>query len=383
MKRKSVLILSPFFRPNVGGVETHLDDLVNYLRKHNVYVYVLTYQPLTTRAKGKSIEKSRNLEIRRLQWFGYNLFHKLEKYPILEFVYLFPGLFVFVLYFMIRNHSEISTIHAHGFISAFIARIIKFFYPKTLVMSTHAIYDFKRRGFMAYLAKWILDGFDYIMPLAGASELDLLNAGISKRKIRYYSQWVNQDLFKPRNKLFCRRKVGLSSKKESFIILFVGRLIEKKGVLLLASVAREFPAFDFVFVGDGPVLNKLRKVAKTSRNIHPVGKKTQSETALFYGAADVVVIPSLYEEGFARVVLEALSSGRPVIASKKGCLPEMINNKVGMLISPTKIEVKKAIRFFATNEDILYKFSRRAREYAIRKFSERNADAILACYNLE
>ena len=52
MDRK-ILMLSPFFSPNTGGVETFLDDLIRYLNKNSKFVEVITYQPLTTNIKAK------------------------------------------------------------------------------------------------------------------------------------------------------------------------------------------------------------------------------------------------------------------------------------------------------------------------------------------
>jgi len=83
-----VLILSPFFRPNIGVVETHLDDLCEYLRKNGHKAFVITYQPLIAKNRGQKLEKRENLEIRRIRWFGYNFFHMLEPYPLPEFIYL-------------------------------------------------------------------------------------------------------------------------------------------------------------------------------------------------------------------------------------------------------------------------------------------------------
>ena len=47
-KKLGVLILSPFFSPNIGGVESHLDDLVSALDKRKYKVFVQTYSPITT-----------------------------------------------------------------------------------------------------------------------------------------------------------------------------------------------------------------------------------------------------------------------------------------------------------------------------------------------
>ena len=91
---KGILIISPFFYPNIGGVETHLSDLVKELsKKYKVFVH--TYSPITTQnTSWQKKEKSKNLVIFRHGWFGKNLFHKLEKYSILQFLYLTPYLFL-------------------------------------------------------------------------------------------------------------------------------------------------------------------------------------------------------------------------------------------------------------------------------------------------
>jgi glycosyltransferase involved in cell wall biosynthesis len=94
-----ILMITPFFSPNIGGVETHLDDLCEYLRKRGHKIFVITYQPLTTNVKALKFERDQNLEVRRIGWFGYSLFHKLEPYPLLEFMYLTPILLVYSFLF--------------------------------------------------------------------------------------------------------------------------------------------------------------------------------------------------------------------------------------------------------------------------------------------
>jgi hypothetical protein len=88
-----VLILTPFFSPNIGGVETHLDDLVDILKDKNFKSYVLTYQPLMMDIKAPSVETKGNTEIHRIEWFR-KLFYLVEPYPALDFLYLTPRLFI-------------------------------------------------------------------------------------------------------------------------------------------------------------------------------------------------------------------------------------------------------------------------------------------------
>src|SRR5579859_4644230 len=92
-KTMNILQLTAHFSPNVGGVETHLTDLVHVLTKRNNTVFVLTYRPLVTKASWKMYEKRKRLEIFRFPWFaGY--FYALVDNPIVEFLYLVPGLLV-------------------------------------------------------------------------------------------------------------------------------------------------------------------------------------------------------------------------------------------------------------------------------------------------
>ena len=85
---KGILIICPFFHPNIGGVETHLSDLTKALSQ-KYQVFVQTYSPITTpNTDWKKIEKSKNLIIYRHHHFGKTLSHSLEKYPLLQFFYL-------------------------------------------------------------------------------------------------------------------------------------------------------------------------------------------------------------------------------------------------------------------------------------------------------
>ena len=141
--KKGVLILTPFFSPNIGGVETHLDDLVMALAEKGYQVFVQTYSPITTKnTSWKSRESNGNwVHIKRYRWFGGNLFNKLENYPILDFLYLTPYLFIRSLFFMIFNTRSINVIHAQGLNAGIIGIALKVIFRKRLLISLHSIYS--------------------------------------------------------------------------------------------------------------------------------------------------------------------------------------------------------------------------------------------------
>ena len=283
-----------------------------------------------------------------------------------------------VVLFMLFNSRKIDAIHAHGLNAAFITRIVNLFFKKRSVLSIHAIYGFPGDSIPGKGIRWIAEGLDVIMPLAQASRKNLIALGIPELKLKVYTQWVNLDSFRVLDKNECRSRLDV---KGDFFVLFVGRLIQKKGADILMHVAIKLPQIKFMFVGDGPMLSDLKQYSCQAKNIYIMGKKNQDQMPFFYGASDVVVVPSQYEEGFARVTLEALFSGRPVVASRKGCLPEMISEDVGVLLDPTVDNITRVLNELFADRGILNRLSGNARDYAYDHFSPRNAQEIVNTYN--
>lgn len=383
-KKPTVLILSPFFSPNFGGVETHLNDLCDFLRENNYMTYVLTYQPLVSGGKGLPSEKHENIEIRRINWIGFGLFNKFEDYPLIQFFYLTPILLFATIAFFFKKGKEVDAIHAHGLTAAFIAKILTIIFPSIkkrvkIVVSMHAIYSFEKHPSLSFAARFMFGSASTIFPLALRSENDLIGAGIPKSKIKTYAQWVDQKLFRPRDKNKAKERLGLSNK--DFLVLFIGRAIEKKGVRALLETAKMLPnQIKFAFIGDGPLGPELWATAHNSSQILMFGKKSQTECVNYYAACDIVAVPSQYEEGFARVVLETMSSGRPVLASNKGCLPEMITRDVGILVEPTAKNLAREIKNLYENPKKLERLTKNTRLYAEKHFSNKNAEVIAKSY---
>ncbi|VVB86555.1 D-inositol-3-phosphate glycosyltransferase [uncultured archaeon] len=377
-KKEKLLIISPFFRPNIGGVETHLHDLCEYLRIHGYMVYVLTYQPITTKAMGAAVEKKDNLEIRRFSWFGFNLFHKLERYPYLEFLYLTPWLLLRSFFFMLQNPGKVDVIHSHGFNASFIANILSRVFKKRFIVSTHAIYGINMHSLNAVLMKWTLNSADKILTLSKKSKKELIKFGLLESKINVYTYWVNHQIFKPMNKIEAKKKVGWYGK---FIVLFVGRFIKIKGASILLDVAGQTQnEIHFAFIGDGPMSGNIRKSSEKMPNVIFVGKVENNELPLYYNASDVFIIPSLYDEGFGRVILEALSCGVPVIGADKGGIPEAIDRSVSILIEPTLENLKSAIEELYNDKRKYEMLAGNCRDYAITHFSDCNAKIIVDSY---
>ncbi len=114
---------------------------------------------------------------------------------------------------------------------------------------------------------------------------------------------------------------------------FAGRLAPEKGVRLLPAVAQAIAPVPLIVAGDGPLAGWLH--APGEANLHLVGHLPDAALAGLRARATVVVAPSLFVEHFGYSVAEAMLDARPVVASRIGALPELVEHEVtGLLVEP-------------------------------------------------
>ena len=374
MIKNKIVIITPFYPPNVGGVETHLKYYTDFLAEKNINAAILTYKPLTTTVSGwKKYEKINSVEIYRFWWWGKTLFEKFAKYSAIEFLYMVPKLLWHTSVYSIKNRKEIKNYHAHGLISACIVRLVTIFIKRKKVVSTHFIYNLKERGFFTKIFLWIFNDFDLVLAVGKDSKKDLMSVGYPENKIKIYRHSIdNQILFIVKNKHEIRKKYSISD--NDFVVLFVGRLLEMKGVVKLVNVAKNNPNIKFVFVGSGVLEGFLRDASRKYSNIILYGKKFGKDLVDIYNLSDVVALPST-EEGSSLVVIEALSCGKPVIVTKYGCSKDMFPDNLGKKIEPTEQGIKDGIQ--ELQKDDLQKISIDCREFALNNYSHSNLEEIL------
>ena len=124
-----------------------------------------------------------------------------------------------------------------------------------------------------------------------------------------------------------RARVGWSPDGTAFVC--VGSLTERKNVLRLARAVARRDEGELVFVGDGP----LRTALEGRPRVRLVGTVPHGLVPAWMAAADVVCQPSLVEP-FGLSTLEALASGRPVVATRVGGPPEFVPAGAGVLVDP-------------------------------------------------
>lgn len=383
--KKNLLIIAIGFLPNIGGLETHLKDLIDELIKHDWKVTVLTYQPLNTPISGKWIERKRNLTIFRLPVLR-GLYYKLLKYPILEFLYLGPLLFLFTPLVLLK-YPDVKTVNAQGVIAGFSAAFWTRLFNRRYVVSAQSAYNFPKNGLYRKISQWIFNCADKIIAISTHSKRDIQTLDVNEDKVVIYTNWEDINKYKVIDKDIAKKKIGYKSrfivKQEAcFIVSFFGRLVEEKGILVFLEAIKSInDRITFLIYGEGPLKKQILRIIKNMTNTYFMGTIQLEELNLHYSAADLVIMPSLHEEGFGRVASGALLSGTPVIASNKGALPEVVDDSVGAVINPTPKNIADTIEFFYSHREQLKKRALNARKYAMSKFSNKNAEVIIRTYN--
>jgi glycosyltransferase involved in cell wall biosynthesis len=167
-------------------------------------------------------------------------------------------------------------------------------------------------------------------------------------------------------KLFNSGQSGIKS-TDTFILLFVGRLVEKKGVndliiaySLLSETLRN--KTKLWIIGDGnerKTLEKLTNSYNLDKNVVFYGKLPNNQLPDYYAKADIFIAPSITDasgdtEGQGVILLEALASGTAVLSTKTGGINEIIRDrKNGILVEPEKPhELKSAIEELLKNKSL-------------------------------
>ncbi|OQX56369.1 MAG: hypothetical protein B5M53_01945 [Candidatus Cloacimonas sp. 4484_209] len=166
-------------------------------------------------------------------------------------------------------------------------------------------------------------------------------------------------------------------------ILFVGRLVERKGVCYLieafAKIAPQHQNLKLRIVGDGPLRNSLISLTKKlgiNDKVIFSGFVSNRELIKSYEKAKVFVLPAIVDshgdtEGLGVVLIEAISYGIPVIASNVGGIPDIIKDKETGILVPEKdpVALSKAIIDLLKNSQIRKTLVNNAEKHIKTNFS--------------
>jgi glycosyltransferase involved in cell wall biosynthesis len=172
---------------------------------------------------------------------------------------------------------------------------------------------------------------------------DWVAGGLPEDRIEVIPQAVDASSYPPvteESRRSARRALDVPA--GAFVALYLGRVVPYKGVDVLVRAWNSLgltPDEGRLLVVGSPwpwsYLEDLRQMASASCHF----MDTQMDVVPLLHAADVLVLPALWEEPFGRVIIEAMATGCPVIASRSGGIPEILTGRfASMLVEPGGVE---------------------------------------------
>lgn len=244
------------------------------------------------------------------------------------------------------KNNKIKVVHSHGYKSNFYAFIARLFCNnKIVILATNHLWKDTsvKEKIYRYIDICVLHFFDKIIAVSAGIREEMTSVGLNAEKIIVIENGINvndKDFFTSREE--ARRLLQIDNKY--IVIGCVGSLTPEKGHKVLLHAlhylnTKKDHHLKIVIVGDGPErenLNKLIADKKLEDIVLLAGQK--KDVRKLYSAFDVFLLPS-YIEGLPMVMLEAMASSIPIVASSVGGIPTVITNgRNGLLSKPEDVQ---------------------------------------------
>ncbi|MBI4010649.1 MAG: glycosyltransferase family 4 protein [Candidatus Aenigmarchaeota archaeon] len=378
---QSVLILATQFKPNIGGIQTYLDDFTKFLLKSEYSFKVLTFKPnhisrlFKTEAGTHKYTDNPKIDITRIGFFDFGITTLFPIRTVIEF-FLISNLLLYSLWFMIRNYKKYKIIHANDYVTAAVAFVLSRIFGKKWAMSHHSIFPYFKKSLRREIGGAILNHADVIFANSETVKKQLeLGLGKNRPPVIVAHYWIDYNFFRPKDKIEARKALGLPT--NTFIVMFLGRLEIAKGVgeFIKASKMTGKDTL-FAITGPGEEHNLVRQ--SVWERLKYIGIKKGEDLIDCYNAADVCCFPTVAIEAFGRVTIEALACGTPVIVSTTATR-ELIDDSVGLRTKPIAESISKSIITFREkfgNRDM----TKICRNFVMKNYNEDNASVIIREY---
>ncbi len=224
---------------------------------------------------------------------------------------------------------------------------------------------FLQKWIWKYL-KWFHRSFEKVYVPSESTKEKLLANHHFHDEIELWGRGVNHQIYSPtkRSNVFFKEQFHI---KEENVLLYVGRIAPEKDIDIVLKTFHSLPEHikkktHLVVVGDGPLFRLLSE--QQHPNVTWTGFIEGEQLAKIYASSDLFLFPSPTET-FGNVVLEALSSGLPVVGAKAGGVQHLVNNgTTGFLCEPKDIaEFVQCTSILLENPSLRSTFSSEARQF--------------------
>lgn len=319
--------------------------------------------------------------------------HSFDRRSLYQFL---PEFYENLKDFMNRQKDNYDIIYSHYWLSGLIGKFIKSKFDLPLIHMYHTLAFLKKRkleeekenGKRLEMEEHLAYVSDAIISSSCQERKNLVEFyGISPSRVKVIYPGVNKNLFFPSSSQKTFKEIR--SRKREKILLYVGRIEPVKGLmtiietlsLLKKTKTSLYNQLKLVVIGGGkkdldlPQNKEFIRIKESlkAKNLRGkvifLGSKEQSELKKYYSAADVLIVPSLYES-FGLVVIEALACGTPVVVSQIGEMREIVKQgKNGFSFRPNdSFSLSQCLERFFSQEKELWDRKKISQE-VIKRFS--------------
>ena len=326
-----ILMLTWEYPPRiVGGIARVVHDLSKRLIKDGHDVTVVTYRdgdtPYFENDKGVKVYRVDNYMIRPnnfIDWIMQLNFNMIAKSSEI-----------------IEKEGKFDVIHAHDWLVANAAKVLKHAYDIPLVSTIHATESGRNSGIHDDTQRYINDT-EWMLTYESTEVIVNSNFmkghiqglfGLPFEKINVIPNGINLTNFNGIERDYEFRRQYASDNEK--IILYMGRLVYEKGIQHLISampkILNGYNDAKLIIAGKGGMTDELKAQAEAlglSNKVYFTGYLNAKQVQKMYKCADVAVFPSTYEP-FGIVALEAMLAGVPTVVSDVGGLDEIVEHGV-------------------------------------------------------
>ncbi len=294
-----------------------------------------------------------------------------------------------VLYRLVRicRQRGVTIWHGHDYKSNALGLAVAKLHPMKLVTTVHGWVTNTRRSRMYYhIDRWSMRWYDRVLCVSPDLVEQCLNAGLAADRVQLVENGILADDYQ-RTQSREDAKAEFGVPRDRILIGALGRLSPEKGfdvlIRAVSELIRERHDVGLLIGGEGVEHQNLTKQIQSSGmadRIHLVGHLVDPRQ--FFQALDVFALSSL-REGLPNVVLEAMASELPIVATRIAGVPRAIDdNQNGLLIEPGRWDVlRDGLREMLVFPDRRAKFGNAARETVIERFGfARRMETIVDVY---
>lgn len=389
-----VVILSHMYPSRfneVSGIFVH--QQVKELREQGCEIKVISPVPWTPfpinklKAKWKAYSKIPNYEEREKILINYPRYLAFPKSYLFEYSGYSMYLSIKNILRKIYKHFSFNLIHAHTLLpDGFAGTLLKEKIGVPLIVTIHGsdllIYPYRNKGIFSYSLQVLNEASKIITVSSHLKDKCCNEFNTPEEKIKVIPNGYNHRIFNFEPTDYDKRKIN-----NRFTILFIGHIIKAKGIFDLLNAIEIIRKLDqniyqkisWVIVGQGADMVEFKKrlnVFNINNDVEVVGQVPHDKISKYMKNADFVILPS-WSEGLPTTLVEAMGCGLPIIATKVGGIPEIINKDIGILVEPKKPEELAKGIMNAISKDWNRKF---ISEYAKRYTWEKNAERTIKIY---